>query len=223
MRLDKYSTSLFGFNEKKNGSSFESESWNVGKKDEDDDENEDEDEDENEDEEDDELLPCADEVLPLLIYVIIKTNPPELISNIAFIQNFRHPNHFVSEEAYSFTQFCSGVEFIKELGKTTFLNISEKEYKEKVNKAEKFYLNEVKESNKKLQETAGKLNDFIKLSNEKKINNNIISKIESIKLKFENVENLNLLTISDLSSLFDEYKILVELKNTILKDLQNHA
>ncbi|CAD2101678.1 vacuolar protein sorting-associated protein 9, putative [Plasmodium vinckei] len=172
---------------------------------------------------DDELLPCADEVLPLLIYVIVKTNPPELISNITFIQHFRHPNHFVSEEAYSFTQFCSGVEFIKELGKTTFLNISEKEYKEKVSKAEEFYLNEVKESNKKLQETAGKLNDFIKLSNEKKLNNNIITKIESIKLKYEHVENLNTITISDLSSLFEEYKVLVELKQSILKDLQDHA
>ncbi|KEG00814.1 hypothetical protein YYE_04260 [Plasmodium vinckei vinckei] len=172
---------------------------------------------------DDELLPCADEVLPLLIYVIIKTNPPELISNITFIQNFRHPNHFVSEEAYSFTQFCSGVEFVKELGKTTFLNISEKEYKENVSKAEEFYLNEVKESNKKLQETAGKLNDFIKHSNEKKLNNNIITKIESIKLKYENVENLNTITISDLSSLFEEYKVLVELKKSILKDLQDHA
>ncbi|SCM09526.1 vacuolar protein sorting-associated protein 9, putative [Plasmodium chabaudi adami] len=201
---DELSTSVFGSDER-------NDSKNDGKIEYSDDTN------------DDELLPCADEVLPLLIYVIVKTNPPELISNITFIQSFRHPNHFVSEEAYSFTQFCSGVEFIKELGKTTFLNISEKEYKEKVSKAEEFYLNEVKESNKKLQETAGKLNDFIKLSNEKKLNNNIITKIESIKLKYENVKNFNTITISDLSSLFEEYKVLVELKKSILKDLQDHA
>lgn len=205
---DELSTSVFGSDERNDN---KNDGKNDGKIEYSDDTN------------DDELLPCADEVLPLLIYVIVKTNPPELISNITFIQSFRHPNHFVSEEAYSFTQFCSGVEFIKELGKTTFLNISEKEYKEKVSKAEEFYLNEVKESNKKLQETAGKLNDFIKLSNEKKLNNNIITKIESIKLKYENVENLNTITISDLSSLFEEYKVLVELKKSILKDLQDHA
>ncbi|CRG98924.1 vacuolar protein sorting-associated protein 9, putative [Plasmodium relictum] len=173
-------------------------------------------------ESDDELLPCADEVLPVLIFVIIKTNPPELISNIAYIQNFRHPSHFVSEEAYSFTQFCSGIEFIKELGKTTFLNISEEEYKKKVSEAEKLYLNEVKESNKKLQEAAGKLNELIKLSNEKNLYSNIANKIESLNLNFEKTENLDSLSISNLPSFFEEYKILVKLKNDILKEVQDH-
>ncbi|KMZ81873.1 hypothetical protein PVIIG_02922 [Plasmodium vivax India VII] len=171
---------------------------------------------------DDELLPCADEVLPVLIYVIIKTNPPELISNIAYIQSFRHPNHFVSEEAYSFTQFCSGVEFIKELGKSTFLNIPEEEYKERVSQAEQFYLNEVKESNKKLQEAAGKLTDFIKLSNEKKLCVNVISKIEGLQLRFEGEDNFNALTVSNLAAIFEEYKLLVRLKNEILRDMQEH-
>ncbi|CRG93160.1 vacuolar protein sorting-associated protein 9, putative [Plasmodium gallinaceum] len=173
-------------------------------------------------ESDDELLPCADEVLPVLIFVIIKTNPPELISNIAYIQNFRHPSHFVSEEAYSFTQFCSGIEFIKELGKTTFLNISEDEYKKKVSEAEKLYLNEVKESNKKLQEAAGKLNELIKYSNEKNVYNNIVNKIESLNLNFEKTENLDSISISNLSLFFEEYKTLVKLKNDILKEVQDH-
>ncbi|KNC36158.1 vacuolar sorting protein 9 domain-containing protein [Plasmodium falciparum RAJ116] len=176
----------------------------------------------NVDDDDDELLPCADEVLPLLIYVIIKTNPPEIISNIIYIQNFRHPSRFISEEAYSFTQFCSGIEFIKELGKTTFLNISDDEYKEKVANAEKSYLNEVKESNKKLQEAAGKLNDLIKLSNEKKFCNNIINKIQTYKFKYEHEKSINSLTISNINSLFEEYKILVKLKNEILNDMQEH-
>ncbi|SBS82612.1 vacuolar protein sorting-associated protein 9, putative (VPS9) [Plasmodium ovale curtisi] len=171
---------------------------------------------------DDDLLPCADEVLPLLIYVIIKTNPPELISNIAFIQNFRHPSHFVSEEAYSFTQFCSSVEFIKELGKTTFLNISENDYRDKVSRAEKFYLREVKESNKKLQEVAGKLNDLIKVSYEKKVYGNIINRIEKLKLNLEYVEDFNSLTVANLATLFEEYKTLVRLKNDILKEAQEH-
>ncbi|SOV13643.1 vacuolar protein sorting-associated protein 9, putative [Plasmodium sp. gorilla clade G2] len=178
--------------------------------------------DEIDDDDDDELLPCADEVLPLLIYVIIKTNPPEIISNIIYIQNFRHPSRFISEEAYSFTQFCSGIEFIKELGKTTFLNISDDEYKEKVANAEKSYLNEVKESNKKLQEAAGKLNDLIKLSNEKKFCNNIINKIETYKFQYEHEKSIDSLTISNLNSLFEEYKILVKLKNDILNDMQEH-
>ncbi|ANQ06853.1 Uncharacterized protein PCOAH_00011510 [Plasmodium coatneyi] len=171
---------------------------------------------------DDELLPCADEVLPVLIYVIIKTNPPELISNIAYIQSFRHPNHFVSEEAYSFTQFCSGVEFIKELGKSTFLNIPEEEYKKKVSQAEQFYLDEVKESNKKLQEAAGKLTSFIKLSNEKKLCVNVINKIEDLQLRFEGEDNFNALTVSKLADMFEEYKMLVRLKNEILRDMQEH-
>ncbi|VWU53221.1 vacuolar protein sorting-associated protein 9, putative, partial [Hepatocystis sp. ex Piliocolobus tephrosceles] len=181
-----------------------------------------EDESSEDDENDDDLLPCADEVLPLLIYVIIKTNPPSLISNITFIQNFRHPNNMQSEEAYSFTQFCSAIEFIKELGKTTFLNINENEYKQKIYEAEKFYLNEVKESNKKLQEAAEKLNDLVKLSNEKKPYTNIINKIGEVKLNFEDLENINTLTIADLSLLFQEYKNLIKLKNEILAEIQNY-
>lgn len=80
----------------------------------------------------------------------------------------------------------------------------------------------LKKVTKKLQEAAGKLNDLIKLSNEKKFCNNIINKIQTYKFKYEHEKSINSLTISNINSLFEEYKILVKLKNEILNDMQEH-
>lgn len=46
----------------------------------------------------------ADDFLPILIYVVIHANPPQLASNLEYIQRFRMQSKMVSESSYFFTQ-----------------------------------------------------------------------------------------------------------------------
>ncbi|KAI3460621.1 hypothetical protein Pfo_017284 [Paulownia fortunei] len=56
--------------------------------------------------------PGADEFLPVLIYVTIKANPPQLHSNLSYIQRFRRQTRLVAEAAYFFTNMLSVESFI---------------------------------------------------------------------------------------------------------------
>lgn len=59
-------------------------------------------------------IPCADDLLPVLIYLIIHANPPRLLSNIEFINNFAGDN-LNGELQYIWCQFCSAVAEIRRL------------------------------------------------------------------------------------------------------------
>jgi len=60
----------------------------------------------------DKSVPAADDLMPVLVYVLIQANPPFLLSTIQYVSSF-YENHFEGEEAYWWTQFSSVVEFIK--------------------------------------------------------------------------------------------------------------
>ena len=49
-------------------------------------------------------VPGADDFLPVLIYVLIHANPPQLASNLMYIERFRMHSRMMSESAYFFTQ-----------------------------------------------------------------------------------------------------------------------
>ncbi|CAN7993072.1 unnamed protein product [Ixodes hexagonus] len=57
-------------------------------------------------------VPAADDLIPVLVYVLIQANPPHLLSTVQFVNTF-HQERFEGEAAYWWTQFCSAVEFIK--------------------------------------------------------------------------------------------------------------
>ena len=56
----------------------------------------------------------ADNILPILVFVIIKANPAGLLSNLQFIDGF-YARRMQGSEAYWWTQFNSAVEFLKTL------------------------------------------------------------------------------------------------------------
>ncbi|GAA0158756.1 guanyl-nucleotide exchange factor [Lithospermum erythrorhizon] len=60
----------------------------------------------------DEDPPGADDFLPVLIYIIIKANPPQLHSNLLYIQRYRHQTRLVGETSYFFTNVLSAESFI---------------------------------------------------------------------------------------------------------------
>ncbi|KAJ7522457.1 hypothetical protein O6H91_18G011600 [Diphasiastrum complanatum] len=79
--------------------------------------------------------PGADDFLPVLIYVIIKANPPQLQSNLLYIQRFRHQSRLVSEAAYFYTNLVSAASFIENLDAKS-LSMDEREFEEKMKSAQ---------------------------------------------------------------------------------------
>ncbi|CAF3722697.1 unnamed protein product [Adineta steineri] len=56
----------------------------------------------------------ADDTIPILIYVIVKANPPNLLSIMQYVQDL-YSSRFTDEESYYWTMFVSGVKFIHEM------------------------------------------------------------------------------------------------------------
>ncbi|XP_063792891.1 GTPase-activating protein and VPS9 domain-containing protein 1 isoform X3 [Pseudophryne corroboree] len=57
-------------------------------------------------------VPGADDFVPVLVFVLIKANPPFLLSTVQYINNF-YSNRLTGEESYWWMQFTAAVEFIK--------------------------------------------------------------------------------------------------------------
>lgn len=74
-----------------------------------------------------ERILSADDFLPLLIYAVIKANPPRFHSNIEFAAAFRHPSRLVGEDAYYVTALQSAKEFARVAGPGS-LEVSQEEF-----------------------------------------------------------------------------------------------
>jgi len=73
-----------------------------------------------------------DELLSLLIFVILKTNPKKLISNVLYIIRYANPNFFsIGIYEYSLTCMWSAVTFIEKISQTS-LTIDSEEYDAKI-------------------------------------------------------------------------------------------
>ncbi|URE34437.1 VPS9 [Musa troglodytarum] len=78
--------------------------------------------------------PGADEFLPVLIYVTIKANPPQLHSNLLYIQRYRRQSRLVAEAAYFFTNILSAESFIWNIDAQA-LSMDEIEFQKKMESA----------------------------------------------------------------------------------------
>lgn len=58
--------------------------------------------------------PGADDLFPVLVYTLIKVNPPSLLSTVQYVRNFAE-GQLVGEDAYWWAQFSTAVEFTKTL------------------------------------------------------------------------------------------------------------
>ncbi|KAK3263739.1 hypothetical protein CYMTET_27472 [Cymbomonas tetramitiformis] len=72
--------------------------------------------------------PGADDFLPVLIYVVMKANPPQLNSNLEYILRFRLASRLRSEAQYFFTNLVSAVSFIKTVQATMLTDVSNEEF-----------------------------------------------------------------------------------------------
>ncbi|KAF0301245.1 GTPase-activating protein and VPS9 domain-containing protein 1 [Amphibalanus amphitrite] len=57
-------------------------------------------------------VPAADDLIPVLVFVLIKACPSSLLSTIQYVGSF-YGERLSGEDQYWWTQFCSAVEFIK--------------------------------------------------------------------------------------------------------------
>ena len=69
----------------------------------------------------------ADEVFPMVVYVLLKANVKKLKSNLRYIQNYRHETRLESQEEYYLTTINSALEFIENMNYNK-LNIKESEF-----------------------------------------------------------------------------------------------
>ena len=70
----------------------------------------------------------------LLVYVTLQSKPPNLHSNIHFIQRFRSPDKLNGEAGYYFTNLQGAIEFVQSVDANK-LSISQEEFDAELNKA----------------------------------------------------------------------------------------
>eukprot|EP00940_MAST-03C_sp_MAST-3C-sp2_P000545 g545.t1 len=80
---------------------------------------------------DDESHVGADDFLPALIFVVLRSNPARLQSNLTYIRTYRHPSLLVLAQRYFFTALESAVAFVWGIRENS-LSMSASEFRERV-------------------------------------------------------------------------------------------
>ena len=62
-------------------------------------------------------VPAADDFVPVMVFVVIKANPPGLLSTVQYVDSF-YSNRMAGEDQYWWMQFVAAIEFIKTMDYT---------------------------------------------------------------------------------------------------------
>ncbi|KOS16780.1 Vacuolar protein sorting-associated protein 9a [Escovopsis weberi] len=76
----------------------------------------------------------ADSFMPLLIYVVLQSNPEHLVSNVQYILRFRNQDKLGGEAGYYLSSLMGAVQFIEHLDRTS-LTIADDEFERNVEAA----------------------------------------------------------------------------------------
>ncbi|GAA5978784.1 hypothetical protein JCM11641_006175 [Rhodosporidiobolus odoratus] len=67
----------------------------------------------------------ADTFIPFLIFVVIKANPENLVSNLQYIQRFRNPEKLSGEGGYYLSSLSAAISFVETLDASSLSNIDQ--------------------------------------------------------------------------------------------------
>ncbi|KAG0239717.1 hypothetical protein BGW41_007517 [Actinomortierella wolfii] len=73
----------------------------------------------------------ADTFLPILIFVVIRANPPHLVSNVQYISRFRNPEKLQAEAGYYLASLMGAISFIENL-EASSLSITPQEFDQQI-------------------------------------------------------------------------------------------
>ncbi|RPB05348.1 hypothetical protein L873DRAFT_1825137 [Choiromyces venosus 120613-1] len=76
----------------------------------------------------------ADKFVPLLIYVVLRANPANLVSNVQYILRFRNPDKLNGEAGYYLSSLMGAIQFIEGLDRSS-LTITDEEFERNVEAA----------------------------------------------------------------------------------------
>ncbi|KAL6869684.1 hypothetical protein ACO1O0_001013 [Amphichorda felina] len=76
----------------------------------------------------------ADSFMPMLIYVVLQSNPEHLVSNVQYILRFRNQEKLGGEAGYYLSSLMGAVQFIENMDRTT-LTITDEEFEKNVEAA----------------------------------------------------------------------------------------
>ncbi|KAI0889079.1 uncharacterized protein GGS22DRAFT_153074 [Annulohypoxylon maeteangense] len=76
----------------------------------------------------------ADSFMPLLIFVVLRSNPEHLVSNVHYILRFRNQDKLAGEAGYYLSSLMGAIQFIENMDRTT-LTISDEEFDKSVEAA----------------------------------------------------------------------------------------
>jgi hypothetical protein len=155
----------------------------------------------------------ADEFLPALIYAIIKSNPAKLYSNVDYITQYRDLR---GKEGYLMTQFASAVQFISNATFKYFTGISEEifmeaEQKVKNNEPQKLVSTPLKVVEQQPQPQQQFSTWLLSRG---------IERDSWFHARFihRDVQDIGQLRISDVGILLENYKLLVDACEVLLKE-----
>ncbi|CAD8107958.1 unnamed protein product [Paramecium sonneborni] len=159
-----------------------------------------------------------DNLLPILIYAILKAQPQKAYSNILFVNYYRSPKRITGEDEYYFTTYQSTLLFIEKLDYQK-LNISHQEFQElskkclNKSKNSQIFNMDAHQNYVNLQMIKMKIQDFQRKSH-------FYEQSKKYRLKF-NQNQLNNINLNQIPEFYNEYQNLYKNLLEMQKDIHN--